>query len=97
MQKRKHKVTPRPGGFHTLPGCHEPPPPHPPARESLIEEVKALIDMIKNKIVLLQILNKPITQKLIRLISVVDLPKRTFTLYFNILPFYMCNIPIPSF
>ena len=45
--------------------------------------------MIKNRIVMLQILNKPITHKLIRLRSVVDLPKGTFTLYFNILPFYM--------
>ena len=39
---------------------------------------------------MLQIRNKLITQKLIWLISVVDLPKGTFTLYFNILPFYMC-------
>ena len=42
--------------------------------------------MIKNRIVMLQILNKPITQKSIRLTSVIDLPKGTFTLYFNILP-----------
>ena len=46
--------------------------------------------MIKNRIVMLQILNKPITQKLIRLIS--DLPKGTFTLYLNILQFYICNV-----
>ena len=39
---------------------------------------------------MLQIYNKPITEKLIRLISVVDLPKGTFTLYLNILPFCMC-------
>ena len=47
--------------------------------------------MIKNRIVILQISNKPITQILIRLISVVDLPKGVFTLYFNILPFYILH------
>ena len=42
---------------------------------------------IKNIIVTLQIRNKPFAQKLIRLISVLDLPKGTFTINFNILPF----------